>query len=241
MNPRAHKDKSRLIVYDADQVPHPDASLFDSAYWQSQGGLAGEAVGRGSALYLETPFGRAVLREYLRGGLPGKFIRNTYLFTGWQRSRPVREFEILVQLFTAGLPVPEPIAAQTHRRGLFYTGSLLTRRIEGALPLADVMVKYCEDRPMWRRTGACIRRFHDYGLVHADLNARNILVDASDGVFLIDFDRARMAGDQPSAFAGNLRRLRRSLEKLWPADALPFLEPCWQWLSEAYERGDAGE
>ena len=241
MKPRTHKEKSRLIVYDADRVPHPDASLFDAAYWQAQGGLAGEAVGRGSALYLETPFGRAVLREYLRGGLPGKFIRNTYLFTGWKRSRPVQEFDILVQLFTAGLPVPEPIAAQTCRRGLFYTGSLLTRRIEGALPLADVMVKQCEDRALWRRTGACIRRFHDHGLVLADLNARNILADSAGDVFLIDFDRARMAGHQPASFAGNLKRLRRSLDKLWPVDAQPYLEPCWEWLNEAYERGDAGE
>lgn len=239
MKPRTHKENSRLIVYDADRVPHPDASLFDPAHWLAQGGLAGEAMGRGSALYLETPFGRAVLREYLRGGLPGKFIRNTYLFTGWQRSRPVQEFEILVQLFTAGLPVPEPIAAQTLRHGLFYTGSLLTRRIDNALPLADVMVKLCEDAALWRRTGACIRRFHDHGVIHADLNARNILVDAADGVYLIDFDRARMAGRQPAAFSGNLKRLRRSLDKLWPEDAKAYLEPCWNWLNEAYERGGA--
>ncbi len=138
MKPRTHKENSRLIVYDADRVSHPGAALFDPAHWQAQGGLAGEAVGRGSALFLETPYGQAVLREYLRGGLPGRFIRNRYLFTGWQRSRPVREFDVLVRLHAAGLPAPVPIAAQTLRHGLFYTGSLLTRRIESALPLADI-------------------------------------------------------------------------------------------------------
>jgi 3-deoxy-D-manno-octulosonic acid kinase len=29
---------------------------------------------------------------------------------------------------------------------------------------------------LWRATGACIRRFHEEGVVHADLNARNILI-----------------------------------------------------------------
>lgn len=239
MKPRTHKESSRLIVYDADRIPHPEANLFDPGYWRQQGGLAGEAIGRGSAFFLETPFGHAVLREYLRGGLPGKFIRDRYLFTTWERSRPVWEFNILVELQKAGLPAPEPIAALTQKHGLLYTGSLLTRRIENALPLADIMVKRCEDRELWKLTGHCIRRFHDHGVIHADLNARNILVDASDDVYLIDFDRARIGSGQSAARERNLKRLLRSLKKLWPEAAANRLEPCWDWINEAYQAGGA--
>ena len=228
---------SLSIVYDADLLQHPRAELFDPAYWQAQGGLAGEAVGRGSALFLETPFGDAVLREYLRGGLPGRFIRDRYLFTGWERARPAAEFRVLAELSEAGLPVPVPIAAMTRRHGLYYGGSLMTRRIMDALPVADLMAVRSDRPEFWARTGACIRRFHDHGVAHADLNARNILVDMADRVYLIDFDRARLGVKSRSAFEQNMNRLRRSFEKLWPEAVRGALDGCWDALASGY-RGE---
>ena len=65
----------------------------------------------------------------------------------------------------------------------------------------------------WAAIGRCIRRFHDYGLCHADLNAHNILLRGDREVFLIDFDRC--ARRQPGMWRdANLARLRRSLDKL---------------------------
>lgn len=228
-----------LIVYDADVIQHPGPHLFDGRYWAQQDRLAGEAVGRGSALFLETPFGAAVLRQYLRGGLPARINRDRYLFTGWERSRPVAEFRILARLQEAGLPVPEPLAAMTRRRMMLFTGSLLTRRIDGALPLADLVLRRANSEQLWGDTGACIRRFHDYGAIHADLNARNILVDLQDRIYLIDFDRARIQKGAGGAFARNLKRLRRSLEKVWPPSRQSSLEPCWQRLLDGYHAGQA--
>jgi tRNA A-37 threonylcarbamoyl transferase component Bud32 len=63
---------------------------------------------------------------------------------------------------------------------------------------------------------------HEYGVYHADLNARNILV-GRDGVYVIDFDNARVStaparrsasAAVPVAGARNLLRLRRSIDKL---------------------------
>ena len=241
MNPRNHKLDSAFIVYDADRVQHPDVRLFDPAYWKQQGGLAGEAVGRGSALFLDTPFGETVLRQYLRGGLPGRFIRDRYLFTGWERSRPVAEFNMLARLTGEGLPVPRPIAALARRHGPSYTGSLMTQRIMGALPLADLMVERSGRPEFWGSVGACIRHFHERGVVHADLNARNILVDLQNRVYLIDFDRARIAPGQAAAFRKNLDRLRRSFEKLWPVGVRERLDDCWHGLVDGYEEGGRGE
>jgi 3-deoxy-D-manno-octulosonic acid kinase len=237
VNSRSHKLDSNLIVYDADRVQQPGPELFDPAYWIEQGAVAGEAIGRGSALFLETPFGDAVLRQYLRGGFPGRFNRDRYLFTGWERSRPQAEYRILEALSNAGLPVPVPIAAITARSGLFYRGSLLTRRIPDSLPLADLMLSRSGNEQFWQGVGACIRRFHEHGTVHADLNARNILVGPNDGFYLIDFDRARIAPGSQPAFARNLQRLRRSFEKLWPKTVADRLEPCWGALQTGYVGG----
>lgn len=235
MKTRTHKQESLVIVYDAEQVQHPGPALFDEHNWRSMGAVRGEAAGRGSALFLDTPFGAAVLRRYLRGGWPAKVSRDRYLFNGWERSRPLDEFRILADLATHGFPVPDPLAAITKRSGPFYTGALLTRRIPGAETLADLVPDRHDDTALWRAVGACIRRFHDFGLVHADLNARNILVDDEDRVFLIDFDRARISRGDTKAYASNLARLARSFDKLWPPALAASRPSCWKALKEGYE------
>lgn len=240
MKPRAHKQDSLVIVYDADCIEQPGVYLFDPDHWRHQGCLVGEAEGRGSALLLETPFAPAVLRRYLRGGQAARISKDRYFFTGYDRSRPLAEFIMLADLSAAGLPVPEPLAAICRRSGLFYTAWLMTRRIMGVEPLADLLATRGGDSDLWQKTGACIRRFHDHGVVHADLNARNILVGAGNEVFLIDFDRARIKTGDVRAFGANLKRLRRSLEKLWPVGTRNVLDGSWSKLCEAYENGKSG-
>ena len=64
----------------------------------------------------------------------------------------------------------------------------------------------------WVSIGRCIRRFHDLGVCHADLNAHNVLL-GEETVHLVDFDRCRLRADGLWR-DGNLVRLRRSLEKI---------------------------
>ena len=234
MNIRSQKQDSRVIVYDADRVQQPSPILFDPEHWQRLGRVAGMAVGRGSALLLDTEFGPAVLRQYLRGGWPARVSRDRYLFTGYHRSRPLIEFGVLARLVVAGLPVPEPLAALCARHGLTYRGWLLTRRIPDVVPLADRLAERSTDRALWRRMGGVIRRFHNAGVVHADLNARNILLGSDDAIHLVDFDRARISSENPRAFAGNLMRLKRSLQKLWPPSEHGRLDSCWSELLLGY-------
>jgi 3-deoxy-D-manno-octulosonic acid kinase len=57
-----------------------------------------------------------------------------------------------------------------------------------------------------------IKRFHQAGLDHVDLNARNILIDPHDKPWLIDLDRCRLRS--PGKWQKeNLARLQRSLMK----------------------------
>ena len=121
-----------------------------------------------------------------------------------------------------------------HAAGLVYRGWLMTRLIPNVVPLADLLEERAADVLLWRRTGRAIRRFHDEGVVHADLNARNILLGPEDAIHLVDFDRARFTPGNGRAFAANLSRLRRSLEKLWPAPRRDRLEDCWRELVAGY-------
>ena len=234
MKPRTHKQDSHIIVYDGDIISQADSQLFDEEAWKRSGSLVGLAEGRGSALLLETSFGSLVLRRYLRGGWAARFSRDRYIFTGYQRSRPVAEFNILVRLRALGLPVPHPLAAQCRRAGLFYTGTLITHRIENVVPLADLLGNEAAGSEMWSAVGKCIRNFHENGVVHADLNARNILVRGADGVYLIDFDRAKIVHGARSLFESNLRRLRRSLNKFWPRGQQDKFQDMWACMLEAY-------
>ena len=98
----------------------------------------------------------------------------------------------------------------------------------------------------WQRVGACIRRFHDRGVYHADLNARNILLGnegASEAgkIYLIDFDnghiRCEPNDDGQGWKAANLARLLRSLNKFGRlSPGFHFTEDDWQQLLTGYQQ-----
>jgi 3-deoxy-D-manno-octulosonic acid kinase len=213
MQLKLHKTGSRAIVYDANRISQPDANLFEPDFWYQTDSVVGQAVGRGNALMLDTPFGPAVLRQYLRGGGAAKISRDRYLFLGYSRSRPIAEAHFTAKLTALDLPVPHVLAAICQRHGMSYSAALLTQRIPQVTPLADLLAtRECEDA-MWLGIGRCIRRFHNAGVDHADLNARNILVDSCGKIWLIDFDRARFLTPNHIKLGRNLQRLLRSLRK----------------------------
>lgn len=185
---------------------------FDPQFW-GQNATPVTAGGRGSAWFVASAAGELVLRHFCRGGLPGRFISRDYLYLGSDAVRSFAEFRLLHRLFRDGFPVPEPVAAEFHRQGLlFYQASIIIRRIPGAQPLSEFTSDTCTET--WRDAGACVRRFHDAGVYHADLNCMNILV--ADQVYLIDFDRGRqMYGSSADNWkADNVSRLERSVKKL---------------------------
>jgi 3-deoxy-D-manno-octulosonic acid kinase len=212
-----------FILYDADSVcdanltPQITPQLFSPSHWREAGRVVGEAPGRGSSLFLDTGTAQWVLRPYRRGGLMARFARQRYLWTGRERTRAFRELRLTAELYTQGLPVPRPVAAAVTRHGLYYEAALITVRITGARSLADRLIEGRASEALLEAVGRTIRRFHDTGLDHVDLNARNLLVDAEERVWLIDLDRCRLR--TPGSWQeANLRRLDRSLEK-FGADA----------------------
>ena len=235
MEHQIHKGKSWAVAYDASLMDVPEVAYFSVDFWRSRQAVMGEAIGRGSAWFIEAPHGPVVLRHYLRGGWAATFSRQSYFFTGVCRSRPFREYHLLAELYALGLPVPRPVAALCKHHGVISTGAIMTACISSSKTLADILAGDDHVEDLWVRVGKCIRSFHDAGVWHADLNARNILLDTDLRVFLIDFDRARFRPGRPANGEGNLNRLKRSLVKLWPAKNRSALQLAWTEFRTAYD------
>jgi 3-deoxy-D-manno-octulosonic acid kinase len=228
------------MLYDASRASNFKPPWFDPNFWDAKGAVEGRAQGRGAALYLNVDGKRWVLRHYRRGGLIARFSGDRYFWRDEDSTRPFAEWQLTYRLHRAGLPVPAPIAARYTHAGRTYSGDIITERLPTVGSLTQCLATGALSILTWIEIGRCIRRFHDLGVCHADLNANNIMLSEDARVYLIDFDRCqlRRAGLWRD---GNLVRLRRSLEKV--TYALPsdrFGESDWHGLLNGY-RQTSGE
>jgi len=188
---------------------------FEPRYWISREAVVGQYGGRhGTALVFEQQGRRYVLRHYRRGGMAARFSHDEYLWLGEHRTRSLAELRLLLQLHAAGLPVPRPVAGRYEHTGIAYRADLITEQLPDTLSLARRLEAGELSLATWQAVGRCIRRFHDHGVCHADLNAHNILLRGDHEVFLVDFDRAARRRKPGMWRDANLARLRRSLEAL---------------------------
>lgn len=226
MTAKQQESGRAVILYDDALLDHADAALFTPP-----AGAAAAVGGRGSAWVLRRGGDEWVLRHYRRGGLPGRFIRDTYIWTGLEATRAWREWRLLYALYGEGLPVAQPVAARVIRAGLLYGADLITRRIPGTTSVAALLAAGGESRIPWGEAGRSVRRLHDAGVCHADLNAHNLLVDAAAKVHVIDLDRGARRGAGAWRQA-NLARLQRSLHKLTGSQAV--IAPAWAAFLDGY-------
>ena len=208
---RDDRNHGGAILSDAQRVRPVEPAWFSASYWGDRARPV--QSGRGGAWFIDAPFGRAVLRRYLRGGWMAKLGREGFLWQGAEQVRSFAEFRLLRALIGHGLPVPRPYAAYYCRDGLRYHAAILLERIESVRSLAERAEVDRDDAP-WEETGRLIARFHRAGLDHADLNAHNILFDSQGHGWLIDFDRGLLRIPATAWRERNLTRLKRSLLKL---------------------------
>lgn len=228
-----HGVATASILFDPARMPQPEPEWFDPAHW----GRRAQPVhtgGRGGAWFVQGSFGEAVLRHYLRGGVAARFSRDAYVWQGESRVRSFAEFRLTETLRAQGLPVPGPLAAFCERRGATYRAAILLERLADVGTFADLVDTQGSDAP-WAQTGQLVARFHAAGLDHADLNASNILFDASGKGWLIDFDRGKLRRPGATWRENNLSRLLRSLQKLRGERSRAQVEQDFARLHEAYE------
>lgn len=128
-----------------------------------------------------------------------------------------------------GVPTARPAALRVERVvGPLVRAHLVTAEVAGAVDMLDLCSGHVgrdlsarARRRLARAVGECIAAMHGAGIVHADLNLKNILVRGAASerpeAFIIDFDGARTRrAISDRERRENLARLDRSVRK-WPA------------------------
>jgi len=202
------------ILFDLSRVRQASAEWFSPSFWASQARPV-ESGGRGGAWFVDAPFGPALLRRYLRGGLVAHLSRDSYWWQGANKT--------------------QPIAACYRRDGLTYQAAILLERLDDVRTLADRAAVGGDGAP-WEEAGRLIARCHRAGLDHADLNAHNLLFDPTGRGWVIDLDRGQVRIPATGWREANLSRLKRSLLKLRDARPIADVERDFARLRDAYDR-----
>jgi 3-deoxy-D-manno-octulosonic acid kinase len=230
-------------LFDQHEITNFSPEMLSAKFWQERNAITGSAQGRGTTWFVKQNDNKNeqennwVLRHYYRGGLIGKIINDSYLFTSQKNTRAAREFTLLAHMQTLSLPAPKPIAYRITRHGLFYRADLLSSRIENAQDLVAILMKKSITDDLWFNIGKTIKRFHEQGIYHHDLNAHNILVDNSNKPWLIDFDQGEQRAIKQDWQQRNIQRLLRSFNKEQnKLTTFNWLEKNWETLLAGYNQ-----
>ena len=115
-----------------------------------------------------------------------------------------------------------------------YTADLITGYLSNTRSFESILDDGDACLEQWEIIGRTLRRFHDEGVNHPDLNVRNILIDGEKRVYLIDFDKGEIRG-AGSWRHSNLRRLKRSLRKVALETGTAFDSHGWRALEHGYQ------
>jgi len=176
--------------------------------------------GRGPAYCIDGPTGACVVRHYRRGGEVARWLGDRYVRAG--EPRPLRELRASEEVRRRGIDTPLVLALAIYPAGPFYRADIATAFVPGALDLAAALfgpapLEGTDRLTAWAAAGSLLRTLGERGVVHADLNLKNILLDASVQPFrvlLLDLDRCRVAHRVTALVRlGMLRRFQRSASK----------------------------
>jgi 3-deoxy-D-manno-octulosonic acid kinase len=226
---------SSTILFDRDIFGHISDAEFIATHWPISSPVTTglRSSGRGNTLIVKGNQGEFVLRHFIRGGLIGRLVSDSYFWLGEEATRVFHEWRLLSKLITMNLPVPQPAAARYVRSGLIYKADLLTVLIPDVIPLSNRIAGPCT-KEFWQKLGEDIAPFHKAGVFHADLNAYNIQIDKEDKLWLLDFDRGKLCQPGPGQ-QKNLVRLHRSLQKIKHLDTeLHYSEANWEQFLNGY-------
>lgn len=225
---------SQFICFNTELLIEPAKQVFEIDYWRQNNLIIGSAQGRGTTWFVQLNKLAGALRHYRRGGLFGKLIEDNYFFSGWEKTRSIAEFYLLIELRKAQVNVPRPIAARAIKKGLTYRADLLSEKIANANDLASLLETAPLSKKIYQKIGEQVHKMHHCQVNHSDLNIHNVLIDNNDNVWIIDFDKCKKQSGEHWKEA-NLKRLKRSFNKELKKRAINWSETDWLALIEGYK------
>ncbi|MBQ9275012.1 MAG: 3-deoxy-D-manno-octulosonic acid kinase [Succinivibrio sp.] len=187
--------------------------FFDPVRLRQEIVIKKAAGGRGQALLFEYEEHALISRHYLRGGLWGRLMGDKFCAALPGNARAADEFELLLKLRALGLPVPVPYLARVRRQGWYLLNDLCEYQLPDTQNLAEILATRELSVTEYQTVGQCLKRFFKAGVLHSDLNLRNILLNSRGECFVIDFDKCSTGLVGPSQAGAMLQRLERSFLK----------------------------
>jgi len=219
--------------------------------WASVQASAAPLEGRGKVFSVPAPTPgpdgreRWVVRHYYRGGaVAAPLLGDRYLAVG--RPRPVRELFAAHNARARDIATPAVVAGATYPAGVWYRADLVTEQIPEASDLAEVLFganpSDIDVDAALLATGALIRNLERRGILHPDLNAKNVVLAPAGGqvlAHLVDLDRccARAPGVPAPAYFMR-RRLERSLRKFQRRTGRVLAPDAWSTLRAGFADRD---
>lgn len=189
------------------------ATLFDAA---AAFPGARPVAGRGTAFVIKVGMPNPaawLVRHYRRGGVVAPVLRDRY--ARWSKARAFQELDVSMAARSRGIPTPRVIAAVEYRGLLFKRFDIAVELVPDACDLAAALFGEVAQTAQASAEAAArvIRTFTAHGLIHADLNLKNILV-RKDDAWVIDLDRCWLVPQASPAQRAAMRdRFMRSLAK----------------------------
>jgi tRNA A-37 threonylcarbamoyl transferase component Bud32 len=194
---RTRRIKARMVAVFAQPMPRRWLENPDALIEQDQAEFV--KCGRSATVVRTTILEESGPRSVYVKRFNMKKRRHRY-----QRTRAMNSWRLARALVNRGIATPEPLAAVNVRwLGVFTRKAyFITEEVAGAEP-ADRLLARPEVTPaaraaLARAFGREVRRLHDAGFSHRDLQPRNLLATLSDGadgpsarVWIIDLDAVR--------------------------------------------------
>ncbi|MFI5208666.1 MAG: lipopolysaccharide kinase InaA family protein, partial [Gemmatimonadales bacterium] len=132
--------------------------------------------GRGEAYGVLLGDARVVVRHARRGGALAGLLGDRYVGA----PRFVREIDIADRLSRAGVATPRVLVGVMYKSLLVHRADVATERVDGTDLFTMFFGKDAPQgelrREIFRAVGTLVRKLHNAGFVHPDLQLRNVLV-----------------------------------------------------------------
>lgn len=189
--------------------------------------------GRAVAIVAEFAGQSWVVRHYHRGGAVMRILGDRYVRIG--EPRVWHELQVSQVARARGIPTPEFKAGAWYAHGIFRRSDIATAYIPESYDLAAILfAKGVAHNLGIVQVVQLIRLLIKRGLLHRDLNLKNILV-APSGAYVLDLDRCALVDRISAAQASGMRdRFFRSLGKWERKTGIAVAAGIKQTLDEAF-------